>query len=305
MAGALLLQWVLSTAAPESYLIPARLGVVRVDFDALDQLVTLHTRKPVPLARWLAQKIDSGAVCPVIQTVPGAVVLGCVTRSVEARLQGRTLRILQTEGIPTVVGVLALPEHAPCEDCTGAPSETLRTAMELRHVRALAFSGQSVEAARVLGERLAQSGREPACAGLLGFCQRIILQALRDADTDQLDVVLASWSRLPLLERGPLWMPLSQAAAARLRDAGEPDQAAQVLSRLTPEVEAGALEEHLQLTAECFLESDDDVSAAAVVAYARTRLPGQRFGSPRWRDLVAALEPADEEPEGPVVGLWP
>jgi len=388
----------------ETYRLPDALGVSGVHVDALGRTITLDTRHAQELARWLRPRLDAASVCPVVRASGNTVILGCLTRRIDAihTRASRTdvLTLLQIRGMPqtdaprfpypsTVVGLTescpgssdvmvgecaraagddatalaaflraaAGPHHAfaalrlgdmaaegheldkaaawyevvddgtvlrrvarsrLCEvrgTCLGELArlfdgrrmpEPMRTEMELGHVRALAFHDRAVDAARVLGARLAEPGRATACTGALPLCQHITLTALRDAEPSQLGDIMGVYVQLPALEPGPMFAELAREVAVRIRDLGLPGLAGRLLSSVTQGVPRWLLEGHLQLTAECFLDAEDHARALNIVEYAYTQVPRSSFRTARWQRITAALTaPVAAERHAGVAALTP
>jgi len=161
-------------------------------------------------------------------------------------------------------------------DSGGLP-EPLRSELELRHARALVFTGRIAEAAALLRVRMG------ICALGVRLCQAMVLEMLRSPDAR--GVGLEVYFELPDRTEPPLGSAMARAAALAAAAAGAPLFGAKILAGTVSAAGPDELEAHLTQAAELFLEVGDRARARVVLEYARSRVGDKRFLLRPWSSL--------------------
>jgi len=174
---------------------------------------------------------------------------------------------------------------SPASDALFQPGglpQPLADDLVVRGARALAYRGRLAEGAALLLHR------PEACAAAALFCDRLLLSALRSADSG--DAALALYLDTPDRDRHPLALELARAAAERADAAGAPAFAGNLLASVTRLVPDRQLEEHLLHAAELYLEGADPVRAQVVTEFARLRAGKRPLTGHRWAAVQRALK---------------
>lgn len=181
-------------------------------------------------------------------------------------------------------------------DSGGLP-EPLRSELELRHARALVFTGRIAEAAALLRARM-----EICTLGAL-LCQAMVLEMLRSPDAREvgLDIYFA----LPERTEPPLGSAMARAAASAAAAAGAPLFGAKVLAGTVSAAGPDELQAHLTQAAELFLEVGDRARARVILEYARSRIGDRRFALRPWSTLWRRLGNGTPAQVGPLPALTP
>ena len=126
----------------------------------------------------------------------------------------------------------------------GVP-EPMRTEIELRHWRVMAYLGEAAEGAIDLSKRVVDEKRPKTCLSTAALCRRIFMAGFDKATDEQKIELLRGYVSLPDINNGPLAWPAARKAAMTATAIGAPSFAAKILAAVTQEVPDEELEEHL------------------------------------------------------------
>ena len=170
----------------------------------------------------------------------------------------------------------------------GVP-EPMRSEIELRHWRVMAYLGQSSEAAVALSKRIVDEMRPKTCMSTAALCRRIIMAGFDRADEEQKIQLLRGYISLPNINSGALAWPAARKAAKTATAIGAPSFAAKILAAVTQEVPNDELEDHLLDVAHLFVLGGDTARADVILEYAKEFFGDTIYASSKWAPIIKGI----------------
>ena len=160
-------------------------------------------------------------------------------------------------------------------------AEPVRHDLYLRGARLRLLEGDRMG---VLEGLVAQMSPRGACADVMPWCRRVLLDALHLKGPDGA-AALRLYLEVPGRDQGPLAGELGQAAADQAVAAGAPNFAANLLASLTGRVPDAEQPAHLERVARLFLAGGDRARAEEIVLFAQARLDRATWRRGGWDAL--------------------
>jgi len=169
-------------------------------------------------------------------------------------------------------------------------AEPVRHDLFLRGARLRLLEGDRLGALESLVGQMSPRG---ACADVMPWCRRVLLDGLRQKGPDGA-AALRLYLEVPGREQGPLAAELGRAASDQAAAAGAPVFAANLLASVTGRVPEPHQPAHLKQVARLFLTGGDRARAEEIVLFARAKLDRATWRREGWEALlqqVRALPP--------------
>ena len=181
-------------------------------------------------------------------------------------------------------------------------AEPVRHDLFIRGARLRLLEGDRLGALEALVGQMSPRG---ACADVMPWCRRVLLDGLRQKGPDGA-AALKLYLEVPGREQGPLAAELGRAASDQAAAAGAPIFAANLLASVTGRVPEPQQPAHLKQVARLFLAGGDRARAEEIVLFARAKLDRATWRREGWeallqqvRALPAAVKPGAAAPAAP------
>ena len=168
-------------------------------------------------------------------------------------------------------------------------AEPMRSVIELRHWRVMAYLGLSAEAGVSLSKRIVDEMRPKTCTSTAALCRRVIMAGFDTADEEQKIELLRGYINLPNINSGALSWPAARKAAKTATAIGAPSFAAKILAAVTQEVPDDELEEHLIDVAHLFVLGGDTARADVILEYAKEFFGDRVYSSSEWAPIIRGI----------------
>jgi tetratricopeptide (TPR) repeat protein len=166
----------------------------------------------------------------------------------------------------------------------GRVAEPVRHDVTFRALRLRLLEGEFMPVVRELVPKMAPDG---ACRGVMTWCRRRLLEAMRRTGPDGAEA-LALYLELPGRDEGPFAGELSRLAADQAEAAGAPIFAANLLASLTGRIPEAEQPAHLRRIAGLFVAGGDPARAEEIILFARSRLDAATWKHDGWEALRRA-----------------
>jgi tetratricopeptide (TPR) repeat protein len=175
-------------------------------------------------------------------------------------------------------------------------AEPVRRDLIIRGARLRLLEGDRIG---VLETLVAQMSPRGACADVMPWCRRVLLDALRVKGPEGA-AALRLYLELPGRDQGPLAGELGRAAADQAEAAGATVFAANLLAALTGRIPDAQQPAHLKRVALLFFAGGDRARAEEIVLFAQARLDRATWRRDGWEALqrsVRAGPPSERSPQ--------